>query len=55
MMKSLNKRLNRKKASKVTLKNHRRKSHPGMHDEMIKDSEDLTSIRPEDIKFHQQY
>lgn len=52
-MKPFNKRVNKRKASKVTLKNHRKGKHPSLHDEMNAVSEGIPSIRPEDIKLHQ--
>lgn len=52
-MKSFNKKLNKRKASKVTLKNHRKSSHPPHEDTVKEVSGGVTSVRPEDIKFHQ--
>lgn len=55
-MKSLNKRINRKKTSKVTLKTHRKHSrHGGVRDEAKEVSEGVSAVRPEDIKLHQHY
>lgn len=55
-MKPVNKRINKKKASKVTLKNHRKHNRTGdLHEQMKKAAEGLTSVRPEDIKLHQHY
>lgn len=54
-MKPFNKRLNKRKASKVTLKTHRKHSHPPLQDEIKEASNGMTSIRPEDIKLHQHY
>jgi hypothetical protein len=53
-MKPLNKRVNKKKASKVTLKN--RRSQHRLADNVEKElTSGLTSIRPEDVKLHQHY
>lgn len=54
-MKPFNKKLNKRKASKITLKTHRKNSHPSLHDEVKEVASDITSVRPEDIKFHQHY
>ncbi|MBS0653617.1 MAG: hypothetical protein JSR39_08875 [Verrucomicrobia bacterium] len=55
-MKPVNKRINKKKASKVTLKNHRKHNRTGdLHEQMKKAAEGLSSVRPEDIKLHQHY
>jgi tRNA(Phe) wybutosine-synthesizing methylase Tyw3 len=54
-MKPLNKRLNKRKASKVTLKNHRKSSHPPLQDEIKEAADGVSSVRPEDIKIHQHY
>ena len=54
-MKPLNKRLNKRKASKVTLKTHRKDTHPSLHDQVNQASNGITSVRPEDIKIHQHY
>jgi hypothetical protein len=54
-MKSFSKRVNKRKASKVTLKNHRKSSHPSLQDEVKGASDGVTSVRPEDIKIHQHY
>lgn len=54
-MKPFNKRLNKRKASKVTLKNHRKSGHPPIQDEMKEVTNGVTSVRPEDIKIHQHY
>lgn len=54
-MKPLNKRINKKKSSKVTLKNHRH-GHVQKYTEEVKEAADGASeIRPEDIKLHQHY
>lgn len=56
MMKPVNKRINKKKASKVTLKNHRKQNRTGdLHQQMKKAAEGRSSTRPEDIKLHQHY
>jgi len=54
-MKPSNKRLNRRKASKVTMKTHRKNSHPSLHDEIKEATDGITSVRPEDVKIHQHY
>jgi len=54
-MKAFNKRVNKKKATKVTLKNHRKDSHPGVHDELKTAASSVNAVRPEDIKIHQHY
>jgi hypothetical protein len=54
-MKGSNKRVNKRKASKVTLKNHRKSSHPSQQDEVKEAADGIVSIRPEDIHFHQHY
>ena len=55
-MKPSNKRINKRKASKVTLKTHRKLSRNGdLHEQMRKTAEGLSSVRPEDIKMHQHY
>jgi hypothetical protein len=54
-MKPFNKRVNKRKASKVTLKTHRKNSHPPIQDEIKGTMNGETSIRPEDIKIHQHY
>jgi hypothetical protein len=54
-MKPFNKKLNKRKASKVTLKHHSKSSHPSSQDELKDASNDVTSVRPEDIKIHQNY
>ena len=55
-MKPSNKRINKKKASKVTLKTHRKLNRTGdLHEQMKKAAEGVSSIRPEDIKMHQHY
>ncbi len=54
-MKPFNKRVNKRKASKVTLKTHRKSSHPSIQDEVKGASNGVSSIRPEDIKIHQHY
>jgi hypothetical protein len=54
-MKPFNKRLNKRKASKVTMKTHRKNSHLPLQDEIKRDSNGVAAIRPEDIKIHQHY
>ena len=54
-MKAFNKRLNKRKASKVTMKNHRKSSHPPLQDEVKGASAGASSVRPEEIKIHQHY
>ena len=54
-MKPFNKRLNKRKASKVTLKTHRKNGHPSLQDEVKEASNEVTAVRPEDIKMHQHY
>lgn len=54
-MKPFNKRLNKRKASKVTLKTHRKNNHPPLHDEIKEATNGVTSVRPEDVKIHQHY
>lgn len=54
-MKPSNKRLHKRKASKVTSKTHRKHNHPPVQDEIKEISEGVTSVRPEDIKLHQHY
>jgi hypothetical protein len=54
-MKPFNKRLNKRKASKVTLKVHRKNNHPPLQDEIKEATDGVTSVRPEDIKIHQHY
>ena len=54
-MKPFNKRLNKRKASKVTLKTHAKSSHPPLRDEIKEASNGVSEVRPEDIKIHQHY
>ncbi len=54
-MKPFNKRLNKRKASKVTLKTHRKDAHPPLHDQVNQAANGITRVRPEDIKIHQHY
>jgi hypothetical protein len=54
-MKPFNKRLNKRKASKVTFKIHRKNNHPPLHDEVKGVTDGVTSVRPEDVKIHQHY
>ncbi len=54
-MKPFNKRLNKRKASKVTYKTHRKHNHPPLHDEVKEITDGVTAVRPEDIKIHQHY
>jgi hypothetical protein len=54
-MKPFNKKLNKRKASKVTLKTHRKNSHPSLQDEIKEVSSEVSSVRPEEIKIHQHY
>jgi phage-related protein len=54
-MKPFNKRLNKRKASKVTLKTHRKHTHPSLQDDVKEISSGVPEIRPEDIKIHQHY
>ncbi len=53
-MKPLNKRINKKKASKVTLKNGR-KHHRLVDNDEKAISSGVSSVRPEEIKMHQHY
>ena len=52
-MKAYNKRLNNRKTSKVTIKRHKKGSHPGVRDDIKCDTSGVTGVRPEEIKFHQ--
>jgi hypothetical protein len=54
-MKPFNKRLNKRKGSKVTMKTHRKCNHLPLQDEIKRDSNSVTEVRPEDIKIHQHY
>lgn len=54
-MKAFNKRVNKRKASKVTLKTHRKDSHPPVQDEIKEITNGVTAVRPEDVKIHQHY
>lgn len=54
-MKPFNKRVNHRKASKVTLKNHRKNSHPSLQNEMKEVANGVTEVRKEQIKMHQHY
>ncbi|HEY2810658.1 MAG TPA: hypothetical protein VGJ00_04635 [Rhabdochlamydiaceae bacterium] len=54
-MKAFNKRVNKKKATKVTLKTHRKDSHLHVHDELKKVTDNVNAVRPEDVKIHQHY
>jgi hypothetical protein len=54
-MKALNKRVNKKKATKVTLKNHSKDARPRIRDELKIEMSNVTAVRPEDIKIHQHY
>lgn len=53
MMKPSNKKVNKRKISKVTLKNHRKSSHPSHQDEVKEVDVDIGSVRREEIHFHQ--
>lgn len=54
-MKPINKRINKRKSSKITLKTHRKDGHPRARDEIKIDTNGVQDVRPEDIKFHQHY
>jgi len=54
-MKPLNKRINRKKASKLTLKTHHKHNRQRLNDEMNVSISGNPDIRPEDVKMHQHY
>ena len=54
-MKPLNKRINKRKASKVTLKTHRKHNRQRLNDEMKEIISGNPDIRSEDIKIHQHY
>ena len=54
-MKPFSKRLSKRKASKVTLKTHRKDTHPHLQDEVKRDASGVSAVRPEDIKSHQHY
>ena len=54
-MKAFNKRINKRKATKVTLKTHRKDSHPHIYDELKTATSNVDAVRPEDIKIHQHY
>jgi hypothetical protein len=54
-MKALNNRVNKKKATKVTLKTHRKDSRPNVRDEIKKATSNVSVVRPEDVKIHQHY
>lgn len=54
-MKAFNKRVNKRKATKVTLKNHRKETHPHVRDALKEATSNVTAARPEDIKMHQHY
>lgn len=52
-MKAFNKKLNKRKTSKVTLKRHSKSNHPSSQDELKDVANGVASVRPEDIKIHQ--
>jgi len=54
-MKPLNKRINKRKASKVTLKTHRKHNCQRLNDEMKEIISGNPDIRSEDVKIHQHY
>lgn len=54
-MKASNNRVNKKKATKVTLKTHRKDSRPSIHDEIKRAASNVSAVRPEEIKVHQHY
>ena len=54
-MKAFNKRINKRKATKVTLKTHRKETHPHVHDALKEATSSVDAVRPEDIKMHQHY
>lgn len=54
-MKAFNNRINKRKASKVTLKTHRKNNHPSIQDEVKETMSGVPAVRPEDIKTHQHY
>jgi len=53
-MKALNKRINKRKATKITLKTHRKDTHPHVSDER-RATESGAAVRPEAIRMHQHY
>ena len=55
MKKPFSKRLNKRKASKVTFRTHRTNAHSSIQDDIKVEAGDVSAIRPEDIKFHQNY
>ena len=52
-MKAFNKRVNKRKATKVTLKTHRKDSRT--QDELKTAMNNVNTVRPEQIKIHQHY
>lgn len=54
-MKAFNKRINKRKATKVTLKTHRKETHPHVHDALKEATSSVNAVRPEEIKMHQHY
>jgi len=54
-MKAFNKRVNKKKATKVTLKTHSKDAHPHIRDELKAVTNNVNGVRPEEVKTHQHY
>jgi hypothetical protein len=54
-MKAFNKRLNKRKASKVTMKHHRKSSHPPLQDVVKGTAAGGSPVRAEEIRIHQHY
>jgi len=55
-MKQLNKRINKRKPSKITLKTHHQHDRPeSIHAENKDIAESTSAIRPEDVHLHQHY
>ena len=54
-MKAFNKRVNKKKATKVTLKTHSKDTRPHLRDEIKTATSNVNAVRPEEVKIHQHY
>lgn len=54
-MKAFNKRVHKKKATKVTLKTHRKDTRLHVRDEVKAAMNNVSAVRPEEVKFHQHY
>ncbi len=54
-MKAFNKRVNKKKATKVTLKTHRKDARPHIRDELKIATSNVNAVHPAEVKIHQHY